>query len=83
MNLTEKAKRYYEKMFPQYQSEFAQTDPELIERFDNFAFDEVVNSDDLDGKTRFLAIAASLIGCQGIDEYIVRIKISLWKLILP
>ncbi len=69
MNISEKAKKYHEKMFPNYQSKFLETDPEFIERFDNFAFDEVVNSDDLDDKTRFTAILATLIGCQGIDEY--------------
>ncbi|MDE6200708.1 MAG: carboxymuconolactone decarboxylase family protein, partial [Clostridiales bacterium] len=69
MDITEKAKNYHEKMFPNYQSKFAETDPEFIERFDNFAFDEVVNSDDLDDMTRFTAILATLIGCQGIDEY--------------
>ncbi|MFR2181430.1 MAG: hypothetical protein ACLS7B_03880 [Hominilimicola sp.] len=37
-----------------------ETDPEFIERFDNFAFDAVVNSDDLDDKTRFIAILATL-----------------------
>ena len=69
MAITENAKNYHEKMFPGYVSDFLRTDPELIERFDNFAFDEVVNQDDLDEKTRFLAILATLIGCQGIDEY--------------
>ena len=56
-------------MFPKYHSAFLETDPELIERFDNFAFDEVVNSDDLDDKTRFIAILATLLGCQGVDEF--------------
>ena len=56
-------------MFPGYHSKFLETDPEFIERFDNFAFDEVVNSDDLDDRTRMMAILAVLIGCQGIDEY--------------
>lgn len=69
MAITENAKKYHEKMFPGYVSDFLRTDPEFIERFDNFAFDEVVNQDDLDDKTRFIAILASLIGCQGIDEY--------------
>ena len=64
-------------MFPSYKSKFAQTDPEFIERFDNFAFDEVVNQDDLDGKTRFIAILATLIGCQGIDEYKVMLGAAL------
>ena len=56
-------------MFPGYTSDFMRTDPEFIERFDNFAFDEVVNQDDLDGKTRFMAILSTLLGCQGIDEF--------------
>ena len=42
-------------MFPGYKSKFLETDPEFIERFDNFAFDEVVNSDDLHDRTRMMA----------------------------
>ena len=46
------------------------TDPEYIERFNHFAFDEVVNADEsLDTKTRYMAILATLIGCQGTDAY--------------
>lgn len=69
MALTEFAKNYHEKMFPGYKSKFLETDPEFIERFDNFAFDEVINTIDLDDKTRFIAILATLLGCQGIDEF--------------
>ena len=69
MAITDKAKEYHERMFPGYVSNFLETDPEFIEIFDNFAFDEVVNVDDLDNKTRFIAILSTLIGCQGIDEY--------------
>lgn len=69
MAITEASKKHHEKMFPGYHSVFLETDPEFIERFDNFAFDEVVNSDDLDDKTRMTAILAVLIGCQGIDEF--------------
>lgn len=69
MAVTEKAKQYHEKMFPGYVSKFLETDPEFIEFFDNFAFDEVVNQDDLEDRTRMMAILAILIGCQGIDEY--------------
>ncbi len=69
MALTTFAKQYHEKMFPGYISDFLRTDPEFIELFDNFAFDQVVNQDDLDDKTRFMAILAALLGCQGIDEY--------------
>ena len=56
MAITEFAKLYHEKMFPGYESKFLETDPEFIEAFDNFAFDEVINEDDLEDKTRFRAI---------------------------
>lgn len=69
MEISEFAREYHEKMFPGYMSKFRETDPEFIERFDNFAFDEVVNQDNLDDKTRFMAILATLLGCQGIDEF--------------
>lgn len=69
MAITEFSKKYHEKMFPDYKSKFLETDPEFIERFDNFAFDEVINQDDLDDKTRFMAVLAALLGCQGSDEF--------------
>lgn len=69
MAITEFAKKYHEKMFPGYVSDFLRTDPEFIERFDNFAFDEIIHQVELDDKTRFMAILATLLGCQGIDEY--------------
>lgn len=69
MAFTKNAAEYHEKMFPGYISKFKETDPEFIERFDNFAFDEVVNQDDLDDRTRMLAIIAVLIGSQSIDEF--------------
>lgn len=69
MAITDAAKAYHEKMFPGYVSDFQRTDPEFIERFDNFAFDEVVSQGNLDDRTRFLSILATLLGCQGIDEF--------------
>lgn len=42
MAISEFAKKYHEKMFPDHVSAFSETDPEFIERFDNFA-DEVAN----------------------------------------
>lgn len=60
-----------------YKSSFLKTDPEFIELFDNFAFDEVVNQDDLDDKTRFMAILAALLGCQGIDEFTVMLPAAM------
>ena len=69
MAITDAAKAYHEKMFPGDASDFLRTDPEFIERFNNFAFDEVVSQGDLDDKTRFLAILSTLLGCQGVDEF--------------
>ncbi|MCH5255573.1 MAG: carboxymuconolactone decarboxylase family protein, partial [Lachnospiraceae bacterium] len=69
MAISKNAKEYHDRMFPVYESQLAKTDPEFIALFDNFAFDEVVNQDDLDDKTRFMAILATLLGCQGIDEF--------------
>lgn len=67
--ITEAARAFHEKMFPGYESDFLRTDPEFIERFDNFAFDEVVERVELDDTTRYLGWLATLLGCQGIDEY--------------
>ena len=71
ISISDFSKEYHEKMFPGYVSDFLRTDPEFIERFDNFAFDEVVNQkgQELDDKTRFMAILSTLRGCQGIDEF--------------
>jgi 4-carboxymuconolactone decarboxylase len=46
MSITKNAEKYHERMFPGYQSDFLRTDPDFIELFDNFAFDEVVNQED-------------------------------------
>lgn len=68
--LTPEARDYHERMFPGYVSDFLRTDPEFIERFDNFAFDEVVaGTPELDDRTRFMCWIATLLGCQGIDEF--------------
>lgn len=77
MAITDFAKEYHDKMFPEQQSSFLETDPEFAERFDNFAFDEVVNQDDLEDKTRFMAILAALLGCQGADEFRIMLPAAL------
>ena len=67
--VTPEAQAFHEKMFPGSTSDFLCTDPEFIERFDNFAFGEVVAEVELDDRTRYLGWLATLLGCQGIDEY--------------
>ena len=48
-----------------------ETDPEFMERFEHFAYEEVVKEEGqtLDEKTRYLAILATLLGCQGLDVF--------------
>lgn len=48
-----------------------ETDPEFMERFDNFAFDEVINEKgyELEKKTRLMAKLATLLGCQGVEVF--------------
>jgi len=45
------------------------TDPELIEVFDNFAFDEVLGYGNLDTRRRIMVILASTIASQALSEY--------------
>jgi 4-carboxymuconolactone decarboxylase len=56
-------------LFPNYESTLKITDPELIEVFDNFAFDEVISYGVLDTKTRLIVILGSLIASQTLSEY--------------
>ena len=46
-----------------------QTDKEFAEFFGNFAYDEVVKETKLDPRTRYMAILATLMGCQGVDLF--------------
>ena len=68
-NLTETAKKNHEELLPNHVSAVAKTDPELIEVFDNFAFDDVISHSDMDSKTRVTMILAATIGCQALTEY--------------
>jgi len=64
MSITETALKNHEELWPDYKSRAMQTDPELIELFDNFAFDEVVSYGNLDIKIRVMMILGSTIACQ-------------------
>lgn len=83
MAMTDNANSYYEKMFQGEDVGLAATDPEFAERFYNFAFDEVVNQDDMDDRTRFMAILAALIGCQGSEEYRVMVPAAMSAGVTP
>ena len=61
--------------------DYSHTDPEFTERFEYFAFNEVVNEEgqQLDDITRHMAIVATLIGCQGIDEFRLEASRFRWR----
>jgi 4-carboxymuconolactone decarboxylase len=77
MSITETAKKNHEELWPDYKSRAMQTDPELIELFDNFAFDEVVSYGNLDTKTRVMMILGSTIACQAQGEYKMMVNTAL------
>ena len=65
------AKERMTHMFPQAETDWMKEDPEFVERFANFAFDEVVAQTEklLDNRTRHICYLATLLGCQGIDAF--------------
>jgi len=69
LRISEVAQRNHEELFPNHVSTVAATDPELIETFDNFAFDEILRASKLDVRTRLMIQLASLIASQGVREY--------------
>lgn len=63
------AARYCTEHFEEMPFDLETLDPEFSAVFSNFAFDEVIRESHLDDKTRFLAILAALMGCQGVDAF--------------
>ena len=69
MRISDTALKNHEELFPNRKSKLAETDPELIEVFDNFAFDEVLSYGNLEPRTRLMVILAAMIACQAVAEY--------------
>lgn len=68
--LTDAARTYRERMLPGCEPDLLSTDPEFAERFINFAFGEIIEgTPELDDRTRFMCWIATLLGCQGVDEF--------------
>jgi 4-carboxymuconolactone decarboxylase len=72
-----RARNNHDALFPGHVSTLAATDPELIETFDNFAFDEVLAHGSLDARTRLMVQLASMIACQALREYRVMLGAAL------
>lgn len=83
MSMTETARNNHEALFPGRESTLQQTDPELIDVFDNFAFDEVLAYGDVDTKTRIMVILASLIAQQALSEFKVMLSAALTVGVTP
>lgn len=77
MSISEIAHQNHEELWPGYQSKAGQTDPELIEVFDNFAFDEILSHDNMKTKTRVLMIMASTIGSNALTEFKMMVNAAL------
>ena len=77
IHITENAVRNHEELFPNHESTLQKTDPEFIELFDNWAFDEVIRQSQLDTKTRVMIILASTIASQALGEYKVMVGAAL------
>lgn len=75
--LTNAAIRNHEMLWPDYHSTAQATDPELIQIFDNWAFDDVIAHDGLDVKTRVMVIMGSTIACQALTEYKMFVRAAL------
>src|ERR1039458_392141 len=77
IHITENAIKNHEELFPNHESKLQKTDPEFIELFDNWAFDEVIRQSQLDTKTRVMLILASTIASQALGEYKVMVGAAL------
>lgn len=73
----ERARQNHDALFPNHVSTLAVTDPELIEIFDNFAFDEVLRDSKLDTRTRLMVQLAAMIASQALREYRVMLGAAL------
>jgi alkylhydroperoxidase/carboxymuconolactone decarboxylase family protein YurZ len=83
MAISETAQKNHDELFPGHVSTLKVTDPELIEAFDNFAFDETLRHTRLDPRTRLMAQLAALISCQALREYQVMLGAALANGVTP
>jgi 4-carboxymuconolactone decarboxylase len=77
ISLTENAMKNHKELWPDYESKAAATDPELIEVFDNFAFDDVISTHAMDVKDRLMIVIAATIGSQALTEYKMMVAAAL------
>jgi 4-carboxymuconolactone decarboxylase len=83
MAVSDTARKNHDELFPGRVSTLAATDPELIETFDNFAFDEILQHGTLDTRTRLMVQLAAMIASQAISEYRVMLGAALTVGVTP
>jgi 4-carboxymuconolactone decarboxylase len=83
MAISETARKNHDELFPGHVSTLEVTDPELIEIFDNFAFDQTLRHTSLDTRTRLMVQLAALVGSQALSEYRVILGAALTSGVTP
>jgi 4-carboxymuconolactone decarboxylase len=78
-----RARENHDALFPGCVSALAETDPEFIEYFDNFAFDEVLTHGSLDVRTRLMVQLAAIIASQALREYRIMLGAALTAGVAP
>lgn len=69
MKITDAAIGNHAALFPEHVSTLALTDPELVEIFDNWTFDDVLAETGPDTRTRLMLQLAAIVTCQAVNEY--------------
>jgi 4-carboxymuconolactone decarboxylase len=73
----DRAQAVHDELLPGHVSTLAGSDPELIEVFDNFAFDEVLRLSRLDIRTRLIVQLAAIVGCHAVREFRIMLGAAL------
>ncbi|WP_433293709.1 carboxymuconolactone decarboxylase family protein [Pseudonocardia sp. CA-142604] len=79
----DRARRNHDELFPRHVSTLARTDPELVEVFQNFAFDEILEHGSLDPRRRLMVQLASMIACGALSEFRVMAEAALTAGVSP
>ena len=79
----ERAQKIHDELFSGHVSTLSATDPEFVDLFDNFAFDEVLHHGKLDQRVRLMIQLAAIIASQAVREYRVMLGAALTAGVTP
>ena len=83
MAISERARLNHDELFPGHVSTLVVTDPELIEVFDTFAFEEVLAHGVISTRTRLLTQLAAMVASQAVAEFRVMVGAALTAGVTP